>query len=237
MKNGVFQNINQQNIHYHRTHILSDKEPKQQYFFYIYFIKNGIQMDINLFNINHYLADVSKGKCLISEPFSPDSYFGRSVVLITEHNQHDGTLGYILNKPIDVPFNDLIPDFPAFDGKCYIGGPVNPETLHFLHTRPDIITDSTHITGKIYWGGNFNVLKDNIEQNLIKPHEIKFYLGYSGWAPEQLKTEIESNFWVVANIKPVKIMKANENTWKELLTELGDSYTLWANAPMNPGFN
>lgn len=194
-------------------------------------------IEINLFNINHYLTQIGRGKCLISEPFSPDSYFGRSVVLITEHNEKEGTLGYILNKPVDVPIHELFNDFPKFDAPCFVGGPVNPETIHYLHTRIDLLPESTHVAKNIYWGGDFDLLKDHISNGLIKPTEIRFFLGYSGWAPQQLQQEIEDKFWIVSNISPKKIMHAHENTWKELLNEMGDSYSLWANAPVNPGMN
>lgn len=199
------------------------------------FYKMGIE--INLFNINHNLVKVAKGNCLISEPFSPDSYFGRSVVLITEHNEKEGTLGYILNKPIEVPIEDLFPDFPTFDAKCFIGGPVNPDTIHYLHTRIDLLPDSTHITDNIYWGGDFDQLKDHIYDKKIKSSEIRFFLGYSGWAPEQLQTEIEEKFWIVSKIESKTVMNANKNTWKEILNNLGDSYSLWANSPANPAMN
>ena len=196
-----------------------------------------MSFDIDLFKINHNLAKVGKGKCLISEPFSPDSYFGRSVVLITEHDNEEGTIGYILNKPVDIPLNELFNDFPPFKAACFIGGPVNPETVHFLHTRADLLPDSHHVIRNIYWGGSFERLKSLISEHKITPDEIRFFIGYSGWAPNQLKQEIEDKYWIVSNIAPHKIMKANENTWKELLTEMGDSYALWAKAPMNPGMN
>lgn len=193
--------------------------------------------NLNLFNINHNLTELDKGKCLISEPFSPDSYFGRSVVLITEHNEEDGTLGYILNKPVDLKISELFPDFPIFDAQCYIGGPVNPDTIHYIHNRIDLLPESLQVTDNVYWGGDFEILKDLVNANLIKPNEIKFYLGYSGWAPEQLLQEIEDKFWIVSEIDPKSIMKKNHNIWKELLNEKGNSYALWANAPVNPGMN
>lgn len=193
--------------------------------------------DINLFNINHNLADVAKGKCLISEPFSPDSYFGRSVVLITEHSPTEGTLGYILNKPVEIPIKELFPDFPDFQAQCFVGGPVNPETVHFIHNRPDLIPDSTQVMKGVYWGGDFELLKDLIEAGSMLPKEIKFYLGYSGWSPEQLIQEIDEKYWIVSDITPNQIMTADENSWKNILSSMGQSYELWANSPVNPGLN
>ena len=194
-------------------------------------------ININIFNINHYLAKVEKGKCLISEPFSPDSYFGRSVILITEHNEDEGSIGYILNKPVDIKINELFPDFPVFDAQCFMGGPVNPDTVHYLHNRIDLLPGSIHITDNIYWGGDFDLLKQQIEDGNITPSEISFYLGYSGWSPQQLYDEIEDKLWIASEISSDKIMRANENTWKDVLNEMGDSYSLWANAPINPGMN
>ncbi len=193
--------------------------------------------NLNIFNINHNLEAVDKGRCLISEPFSPDSYFGRSVVLITEHSPTEGTLGYILNKPVEIPIKELFPDFPEFEAQCFIGGPVNPETVHFIHTRRDLIPGSTHIKDNIYWGGDFDLLKDLVYAKKISHHEIRFYLGYSGWAPEQLNQEINSKYWIVSDVPTEKIMTANEASWKQILTDMGDAYTLWANSPANPGLN
>jgi putative transcriptional regulator len=195
----------------------------------------GVEM--NLFNINHYLSKVEKGKCLISEPFSLDSYFGRSIVLITQHNDKEGTIGYILNKPVGIKINELFPDFPEFPAQCLLGGPVSPETVHYLHSRIDLLPESSHITGNIYWGGDFELLKEHIENKRITPEEIRFYIGYSGWSPNQLYDEIDNKVWVVTDISTNRIMHADESTWKEMLTELGDAYSLWANAPVNPNMN
>lgn len=196
-----------------------------------------MDFDINLFNINHYQTQPDKGTCLISEPFSPDSYFGRSVVLITEHSEKDGTIGYILNKPVSIRINELFPDFPSFPARFYIGGPVNPETIHYLHTRPDLFPQSNHVVDNIYWGGDFDNLRRQIEQKALSPKEIRFFLGYSGWASEQLKQEIESKFWIVSKVPSKHLMGGSNDIWKEVLHEMGDSYSLWADAPLNPAMN
>lgn len=194
-------------------------------------------MNLDLFNINHNLSNLEKGNCLISEPFSPDSYFGRSVVLITEHKDDEGTMGYILNKPIDLKIKDLFSDYPDFDAPCYIGGPVSPDTIHYIHNRIDLLPDSLPVTDDIYWGGKFDNLKELIENKEIKANEIKFFLGYSGWSPDQILQEIEDKFWIVSEIDPNHLMKKNDNIWKDLLNEKGESYALWASSPTNPGLN
>ena len=73
------------------------------------------------------------GSLLISEPLQADSFFKRSVVLVSEHDLK-GTLGFILNKLTDVKLNDAVEDFPAFDAPLYFGGPVDTDTLFYIHT-------------------------------------------------------------------------------------------------------
>ena len=79
------------------------------------------------------IAKPGQGSLLISEPFLLDSYFKRAVVLIGEHDQH-GTIGFILNKPTDVNINDAVEDFPSFQVPLYFGGPVETDTLFYIHT-------------------------------------------------------------------------------------------------------
>lgn len=100
-----------------------------------------------------------------------------------------------------------------------------------------MLPESLNVLDNIYWGGDFELLKNLVITNKIEPHEIKFFLGYSGWAPEQLLNEIEEKFWIVSDIDSGIIMKKNSNIWKELLNKKGDSYALWANSPTNPGMN
>ena len=67
-----------------------------------------------------------------SEPFLPDPHFERSVVLLCEHNE-DGSFGFILNKPSILKVDEAINDIDEFPETLYIGGPVQQDTLHFIH--------------------------------------------------------------------------------------------------------
>jgi len=78
------------------------------------------------------LSEPVQGSLLISEPFLVDSYFKRSVVLLSEHDDK-GTLGFILNKPTDVTLNEAVDDFPDFKVPLYFGGPVETDTLFYIH--------------------------------------------------------------------------------------------------------
>ena len=77
-------------------------------------------------------GSVQSGQLLLAEPFMADPYFKRAVVLLCEHGP-GGSIGFILNKVIDMPLNELMSDFPEFESEVYYGGPVQTDTLHYIH--------------------------------------------------------------------------------------------------------
>ena len=82
-----------------------------------------------LFYIQSNTTKIEAGKVLMSEPFLNSYYFERSTVLIIDHNENEGTLGIILNKKLPLGINDIIKDFPKFDGDVYLGGPVSSDSI------------------------------------------------------------------------------------------------------------
>ncbi len=193
--------------------------------------------EIGFFKIETNNISPQKGKVLIAEPFLNDIYFKRSIVFITEHN-NEGSIGFVLNKPVNMKIEEIINDFPAFDGFISIGGPVNTNTIHYIHTMGDLIPNSVPVSGNIYWGGDFDTLKGMIKQGMVNKDQIKFFLGYSGWMPNQLDDELSQNSWLVTNIEPQVIMTHNmNNIWKEILNSLGSKYKMWINSPDNPSLN
>ena len=90
-----------------------------------------------------------RGKLLISEPFLGDPFFKRSVILLSEHTR-EGTVGFILNKPTEIPINDIIEDFPEFDVRVHFGGPVQKDTLHYIHRLGNKLKGSKEIIKGVY---------------------------------------------------------------------------------------
>ncbi|MFC7357049.1 YqgE/AlgH family protein [Jejudonia soesokkakensis] len=179
-----------------------------------------------------------KGVLLVAEPsIIGDVSFNRSIVLLAEYNE-DGSVGFILNKPLEYTLKDFIPEIDN-EIPVYNGGPVEQDNLYFIHRVPDIIPNSIEISNGIYWGGDFTAILDLLKENKITEDEIRFFLGYSGWDSEQLEQELEVNSWVVTpnTYKNNIIGKQIENFWKEKMLEFGGDYVLWSNAPENPSFN
>ncbi|MGZ0016928.1 YqgE/AlgH family protein [Yeosuana sp. AK3] len=179
-----------------------------------------------------------KGDLLIAEPaIIGDMSFNRSIVLLADHNA-EGSIGFILNKPLDFTINDLVPEVDA-SFKVYNGGPVEQDNLYFIHKVPHLIPNSIEISLGIFWGGDFNILAELIASGKINENDIRFFLGYSGWKSNQLENELKSNSWVITkNIYKKNIMEKDyESFWKEKMLELGGEYSIWSNAPENPNYN
>ncbi len=172
-----------------------------------------------------------KGKLLIAQPtILNDSSFKRSIVLLTEHSDQS-SVGFILNKPLNYVLNDIIPDLDC-DYTIYQGGPVEQNNLYFMHRIPDLLQNSTHVANGIYWGGNFEQLKELLSKNLIEQEQIRFFLGYSGWGEQQLVNEIDTNSWFISENDYDNIFSVNEESiWKNKLLQKGGKYKIWANAP------
>ncbi len=179
-----------------------------------------------------------KGRLLLAEPFMEDPYFKRSVVLLTGHNKEEGAFGFILNKSLDVTVNDVIKDFPEFDAPVYMGGPVQTDSLFYLHNQGEFIEDSIKISDNLYWSGNYNQLKQMITDQLIFPNEVKFFIGYAGWDYEQLANELKDESWIITENNYHEIHELNnDDLWYNLLQDMGGKYALLSNFPENPSLN
>jgi putative transcriptional regulator len=179
-----------------------------------------------------------KGNLLIAEPtIIGDVSFNRSIILLADHSS-EGSIGFILNKPLDYTISDLVPEVEA-PFKVYNGGPVEQDNLYFIHKIPQLIPNSIEISLGIYWGGDFSKVAELIAKEIISENDIKFFLGYSGWEANQLESELKTNSWVVTeNIYKNHIIEKNYETfWKEKMLEFGDDYSIWSNAPENPNYN
>ncbi len=178
-----------------------------------------------------------KGSLLISEPTLKDSYFNRSVVLIVEHN-NDGTVGFILNKQIDVDLNGLVSDFEEIEASVFFGGPVNKDNLFFIHSFGKEIEGALPITKKLFWGGDFTMLKDILRKDKSNIDKVRFFIGYSGWDPGQLQMELDQNSWVVKSMVEDNILTISpKNLWKDTLRKMGNEVALLSFFPENPQLN
>lgn len=178
------------------------------------------------------------GLFLISEPFMPDPNFKRTVVLLCEHMEDSGTVGFILNRTLDIKVGDALVDFEEVQGELFYGGPVAQDTLHYLHSYGDLIEDSLHIVDDVYWGGNFEQLTNLLKAGTIDMQKIKFFLGYSGWTTGQLEEELKENAWITTPATGAYVFGTPEEAlWKNILKDMGGEYKQIINYPENPILN
>jgi len=190
--------------------------------------------------INNYFRNMispAPGILLIADPFLKDPHFMRTVVFVCEHQQ-EGTFGFVLNKKYDQTLDELIHNFEGFTIPVYYGGPVQGDTIHFLHQYPDMIPGGQEVMKGIYWGGDFEIVTRLVQSNQVDMNKIRFFIGYSGWSSGQLNDELTEKTWltVEATRNLVFHSKADE-IWKESLRHLGGDYEMMINFPIDPQLN
>lgn len=181
---------------------------------------------------------LNPGHLLISEPFLQDENFTRSVILMCEHNA-EGSFGLVLNKPSIFRLNELIEKLYFLNVEVYVGGPVQQNTLHFIYFGSKILEGSVQIGEKLWWGGDFDVLIEKLRLNEISTRWVRFFLGYSGWGPNQLEEELEENTWIICeeNLRVGDLENMSEDLWKILLKNMGGEFKVLANYPIDPRLN
>jgi putative transcriptional regulator len=196
-----------------------------------------MQPELDLFAILPEDKIPEKGKILISEPFLPDTFFNRSIVYLTDHNSQ-GSVGFILNKKLDLQVSAAIEGFEGWDENLSMGGPVAPDTLHYLHNLGDLIPKSVLVEGNIFWGGDIDNIRELIKNGKINQSQIRFFLGYSGWSAGQLERELKENSWVIAKVNSnIVLNNRSDDTWKRVLRSFKNKYRMWADFPDSPEMN
>lgn len=178
-----------------------------------------------------------EGKLLIAMPGMGDPRFDRSVVFLCSHDD-EGAMGLIINKPsAEVTFAalmeqlklttaDRLPEIPI-----YFGGPVEMGRGFILHSRAEYQNASTlAIDEHVGMTATLDILEDIATGQ--GPEHVILALGYSGWGPGQLESEIMENGWLTCDASPDLIFGAtNEDKWSAALASLGvDPLTLSSSA-------
>ncbi len=183
------------------------------------------------------MYDLAPGKLLIADPFLRDPNFLRSVVFLCDHNE-TGSLGFVLNKVHDQILGELISELEEFSFPVYYGGPVQLDSLHFLHQCPDQIPGGMEVIDGIFWGGDFTAAIDSIKSKSLLEKNIRFFIGYSGWGEGQLEEEMKQKSWITSDgNKRIVFPSDVNNTWKYALKQLGGEYAQMINYPIDPQLN
>ncbi|HLX91141.1 MAG TPA: YqgE/AlgH family protein [Puia sp.] len=177
------------------------------------------------------------GILLIADPFLKDPNFKRTVVFLCEHKE-EGSFGFVLNKSYNHKLDELVSGAEDLKIDVYFGGPVQMDTIHFLHTYPDKIPGSYEITNGVHWGGDFEMAISLLRAGEIDRNRIRFFIGYSGWGVGQLDDELKEKSWLtVQATRKLVFHKQMDEIWKEALRMLGGDYEVLINYPTDPTLN
>jgi putative transcriptional regulator len=183
------------------------------------------------------MKPLSPGTLLVAEPFLKDPNFKRTVVLICEH-QEEGSFGFVINRDFKHTLEDLMPELEGMDIPVFFGGPVQKDTLHFLHQRPDLIPGGLEITNGVFWGGDFAEAIRLLQHDILDRHSIRFFIGYSGWTGGQLESELKEKSWLTTPArKQLVFHRKIDEVWKDSLRDMGAEYEMLINFPTDPSLN
>lgn len=175
---------------------------------------------------NGYLT----GKLLLAMPSIGDPRFHRSVIFMTAHDEH-GAMGMIVNFPLpELEFAQLLDQLGiASDIKINLdeldlpvlnGGPVEGSRGFLLHSNDFEQDDTVHIGDHYGVTGTTDALQELVRGN--GPDNALFILGYAGWTPGQLESELQQNSWLVSDPDPSLIFHGKpEEKWSMALDKLG----------------
>jgi putative transcriptional regulator len=183
------------------------------------------------------------GQLLIAMPVMEDERFARSVIYVCAHSA-DGAMGIIVNRPagsIDFPqllrqldiVDETAPIELSDDGetvKILRGGPVETSRGFVLHSSDYSIKDATlPIDGGICLTATLDILKA-IAQG-TGPRQAILALGYAGWAPGQLESEIQHNGWLHCPADPDLIFGGDtDEKYQRALKKIGIDLGMLSNS-------
>jgi len=183
------------------------------------------------------MIEPGPGILLIADPFLKDPNFLRTVVFLCEHKE-EGSFGFVLNRKYENTLDELIPDVDGFKLPVFYGGPVQMDTIHFLHQYPADIPGGEGVMKGIYWGGDFVKAVEMIKSGDMDFLKIRFYIGYSGWGNGQLNVELKEKSWLTVKANRKLIFQTSvEEIWKESLKHLGGDYEMMIHFPTDPQLN
>ncbi|OHC77156.1 MAG: hypothetical protein A3B62_00915, partial [Rhodospirillales bacterium RIFCSPLOWO2_01_FULL_65_14] len=169
-----------------------------------------------------YLA----GQLLVAMPGMRDPRFQKTVIYMCAHNA-DGAMGLVVNRALDsLSFPDLLEQLGIDSSgigkqiKVHFGGPVESGRGFVLHS-PDYVQDATMVVdGDVALTATIDILK--AIAGGTGPKQSLLALGYSGWGPGQLDTEIRSNGWLhVAADSNLVFDPRLDDKWERAMSKIG----------------
>ena len=184
-------------------------------------------------------APLGKGIFLIAAPSLRDPNFRQTVVLLCEHGA-EGALGVVVNRPTAMSVSEALPQVSILEGQRHVlfaGGPVQTNQVMMLYRLDQLPENSHHVFDGICLGGDTDLV-DRILTTSGGHDAFRAYLGYSGWGPGQLESEMQTGSWFTIPADPNAVFdKDPTRIWPDIVSALGDDYRHYADMPFDPSLN
>lgn len=171
------------------------------------------------------------GQLLVAMPQMADSRFTRTVIYLCAHSE-EGAMGLVINRLIDsLTFPSLLeqlgmePEDATADMPIHFGGPVEASRGFVLHSAEYLQDSTLVIDDEIALTATIDVLRAIASGG--GPKRRVLALGYAGWAPGQLDSEIQANGWMLVPPDPELVFgDDNEAKWQRALAKIGIDLSL-----------
>jgi putative transcriptional regulator len=194
--------------------------------------------------MDHMGSDPKAGRLLVATPLLGDPNFRRTVVLIVEHEEIQGTLGVVLNRPTAVEVSQVLDqwtDLTSEPSVVFRGGPVAPSSALALALIPG---GDEPIGWRALDGApalaRLGLLDLDTPPKLLGPAitSMRVYAGYAGWSPGQLEAEIDEGAWYVLSAEPGDVFVPEpELLWRQVLRRQEGDLAFLATYPDDPAMN
>jgi putative transcriptional regulator len=179
------------------------------------------------------------GRLLVASPTLGDERFARTVVLLLHHGE-DGAFGVVLNRPLPVRVEAVLPAWQqvvAAPGTLFQGGPVGLDGALGLVTIPE--GGDLH-PGVSRLAGPFGVVDLDADpaQGPLGVTGIRVFAGHSGWSAGQLEAEIAAGDWYVLDADPADAVTPQPDAlWRRVLRRQGGTLAIVSTFPPDPSLN
>jgi putative transcriptional regulator len=183
---------------------------------------------------------IGRGDLLIASPLLLDPNFRRSVVLLCDHGDA-GSLGLVVNRPMQVPLGKVIEKFadhPLAGQLVHQGGPVDPGRLLGIRRGEHPAERTEPLGGGLHLLVDLEHSLDRLADGTVDGADYRFFLGYSGWGKGQLRAEVGEEAWIIGRASAeIAFEVPAKRRWAASLEALGGRFALFARMPIDPELN
>ncbi|MDP2688667.1 MAG: YqgE/AlgH family protein [Deltaproteobacteria bacterium] len=166
---------------------------------------------------------LAKGRFLVASENMRDPKFSGSVILLTEYGWQ-GAAGVIVNRPTNITLAGALPGVKGLErikDTVWFGGPVGTDRMTMLVKAPLPPPASGRIFSDIYASASMETLEAVLAGKGVA-HEFRMYVGFAGWAPQQLEAEVAQGGWYVLAASPADVFSEDPSgVWPRLMHRVG----------------